>query len=97
MDKLTKNDTGELALVNIAEEMVRRRVDELIGDFDMCGCRRCRLNACAIALNKIPSHYVTTEKGALLGELEDIEVHYQTSLTVEVTKALLIVKAHPMH
>ncbi len=97
MEKLTKNDDGELMLVNIVEGMVRQKVDELIETLDMCDCKRCRLNACAIALNSMPSHYVTTEKGALLGELEDVEINYQTNITVEVTKALLLVKEQPLH
>lgn len=97
MELLTKNDSGELALVNIVVEMVGQKVNELINDMDMCDCKRCRLNACAIALNNLPSHYVTTEKGALLGELDDVEINYQTNITVEVTKALLIVKERPLH
>jgi competence protein ComFB len=97
MEKLTKNDTGELVLVNIVEDMVKRKVNELIKDADMCDCMRCRLNACAIALNNLPSHYVTTEKGALLGELDDVEINYQTNLMVETMKALLIVKENPLH
>jgi len=97
MDKLTKNDKGELILVNIVEEMVKQKVDAMIKDFDMCDCNKCRLNVCAIALNNLPSHYVTTEKGALLGKLEDVEINYQTNLTVEITKAFMIVKEHPLH
>lgn len=97
MDKLTKNDNGEMVLVNIVEEMVKQKVDEMIKSLDMCGCEKCRLNACAIALNNLPSHYVTTEKGALLGQLEDVEFNYQTNLTVEVMKALMTVKEHPFH
>lgn len=97
MEKLTKNDAGKLALVNIVEDMVRQKVSELIGDLDMCHCERCRLNACAIALNNLPSHYVTTQVGALLGELDDVGINYQTNITVEVTKALLVVKEHPLH
>lgn len=97
VDKLTKDEQGEMILVNIVEEMVRQRVDEMIKSFDMCDCMRCRLNACAIALNHLPSHYVTTEKGVLLGKLEDVEIDCQTSIAVETTKALMIVKEHPFH
>lgn len=97
MEKLTRDDQGDLLLVNIVEDMVRRKVDEMVRDMDMCGCERCRLNACAIALNHLPAHYVTTEKGALLGELEDVGISYQTNVTVEVTKALLVVREHPLH
>jgi competence protein ComFB len=97
MNKLTKNDSGEVILVNIMEEIVRQKVTEMIKGFDMCDCMKCRLNACAIALNHLPPHYVTTEKGALFGRLESVEISNQTNITVEVTKALMIVKEHPLH
>jgi competence protein ComFB len=96
-EKLTKNEDGAFLLVNIMEEMVRLQVNEQIKKMDMCQCERCRLNACAVALNHLPSHYVTTRKGALLGQLEDVEINYQTGITVEVTKALMLVKDNPLH
>jgi competence protein ComFB len=70
-EKLTKNVEGEKEVVNIIEDMVKLKVSDMIKDFDMCDCDLCRLNACAIALNNLPSHYVTTKKGALLGKVDD--------------------------
>ncbi|NCB50424.1 MAG: competence protein ComFB [Clostridia bacterium] len=97
MGKLTENDSGEVILVNVMEEIVRQRVNELIKDFDMCDCQKCRLNVCAIALNHLPTHYVTTEKGALFSKLEEVGITCQTNITVEITKALMTVKKHPFH
>lgn len=97
MEKYTIIENDDVILVNIVEEMVKQKVNELIKDLDMCKCNRCRLNACAIALNNLPPQYVTTEKGALLSKLEDIDMSYQTNLIVEVTKALMIVKERPTH
>jgi competence protein ComFB len=96
-EKLTKNEDSVLILVNIVEEMVRLQVNEQIRKMDMCQCERCRLNACAIALNNLPSHYVHTQKGALLGQLEDVEINVQTGILIEVTKALMFVKENPLH
>jgi len=96
-EKLTKDAQVQFILVNIVEEMVRQKVNELIKDIDMCKCEKCRLNACAIALNALPCHYVTTEKGALLAKITSTEVDYQTNVTIEVTKALMIVKGRPLH
>lgn len=96
-EMLTKNAQDEMVLVNIVEELVREKVDELIKDLDMCKCQNCKLNACAIALNNLPPHYVTTERGALLAELVATEVNRQTTLTVEVMKALLTVREQPLH
>jgi len=96
-EKYTNNAQDEFVLINIVEEMVRQKVNELIKDIDMCKCEKCRLNACAIALNSLTPHYVNTEKGSLLAKLQDAEVNYQMKLTVEVTKALMIVKEQPLH
>ncbi len=87
----------KLMLLNIVEDMVRQKVNELIKDMEMCDCSQCRMSASAVALNHLPSHYVTTEKGELLGALEDTSVNYQTNVTVEVVKALQFVKEHPRH
>lgn len=97
MEKLNEPRKNEMMLVNIVEDMVKEKIDEMIGEFDMCECALCRLNASAIALNNLPSHYVTTQKGALLGKMDDWGIDYQTNVTVEVAKALRYVKEHPLH
>lgn len=97
IEKLTCNENNKLILVNLVEELVKQKVDIMIKKFDMCDCYKCRLNTCAIALNSIPSHYVTTEKGLLLGTIDCSEFMYQASLSVEITKALMIVKENPYH
>lgn len=96
-EKLTKNAQDELMLVNIIEELVKQEVDELIKGVDMCRCDKCKLNVCAIALNSLPQHYVTTKKGALLAKVQDMGISYSTEVTVEVMKALMIVKKQPLH
>lgn len=96
-EQLTKNVTTSNDIVNIIEDLVRQKVDDMIKEFDMCDCDRCRVNACAIALNKLPPHYVTTQKGALLGKIDDIELTYRARITVEVAKALKIVMERPLH
>ena len=97
VERLTKDAQNQFVLINIVEELVREKVDELIKDIDMCQCENCKLNACAIALNNLPPHYVTTERGALLAELLATKVDYQVNVAVEVSKALLIVKELPLH
>ncbi len=96
-EQLTKNVQDEFILVNIVEKMTREKIDELIEGIDMCKCEKCRLNACAIALNALPPHYVTTTRGAQLAEIPTIDVNYQANITVEVTKALMTVKMQPLH
>jgi len=95
-EKFTK-DEDSLILVNVLEELVREKVDSSVKSLDMCQCEKCRLNACAIALNALPAKYVTTTKGALMALLAASNLEYQTSVQVEVIKALNVVKENPMH
>jgi len=95
-EKITRSDDS-MILVNILEELVRSKVDSSIKAIDMCRCDKCRLNACAIALNALPARYVTTTKGALLALLATSNLEYQAQVQVQVIKALNVVKECPMH
>lgn len=86
-----------MILANIAEELVICTVDELIKKMDMCDCDICKMNACAIALNRLEPHYVTTTRGKLLAKIITEKPNYQMEVLVEVTKALLAVKKNPLH
>ncbi len=89
---------NEFVLVNITEQLVRKKVRELMKDFDMCQCEKCYLDACAIILNQqLDSHYVTTRKGELLTLLDATGYQYKTDLTVSVLQALKAVQAQPQH
>ena len=97
VDELTKGKQDEDVLFNVMEEMVRRTVDDKIVTMDMCDCGICRLNACAIALNTLPTLYVTSKRGNLLAQVSGEMLNYKTQVLVETTKALLKVKEHPLH
>lgn len=93
----TKSEQDELMLVNVIEELVKDSINVLIPTMDMCACEICKLNACAIALNNLTPRYVTTTKGKLMAKMPAEIMTYQTQILVEVTKALMTVKAHPLH
>ena len=95
--KLEKGSPQELILVNAVEELARQWVNDLIDTMDMCNCEKCRLNACAIVLNALPPRYVTTTRGMLFTEIKKLSIEYRVALAEETTKALMIVKEHPMH
>lgn len=96
-EEYTKEEQSKIILANIIEEIVKYAVDDIIDSMDMCKCEICRLNACAIALNNLPPRYVTTSIGTLLAKIPTEMINYHTIVLVEVTKALMIVKEHPMH
>jgi len=96
VEKLTQSDDS-LILVNIYEELVKDKVSSTINTIDMCRCKKCQLNACAIALNALPPKYVTTTRGALLAQLAVSSLECQTSVEVAVLRALKMVKEYPLH
>lgn len=84
-------------LVNITEELVKKKVRQTMPTFDMCQCEKCYLDACAISLNNLKPQYVTTLKGTLLTKLSDTQFQYQTDLQIQVINALMAVKNSPRH
>ena len=87
----------DFILVNILEDLVITSVEHAIKEIDMCNCKKCQLNACAIALNALTPKYVTTTRGTLLAEIGLMNSSFQFDVIVQVSKALKIVKEHPFH
>jgi competence protein ComFB len=87
----------EYELVNITEEVVKKKVRELMAGMDMCLCEKCYCDACALVLNALRPHYVTTEKGLLLTMLSAENSQFKADLTTAVLQALMTVKASPKH
>lgn len=96
-DNPTQSSPEDFILVNIVEDLVMTTVQHAMKDIDMCRCHKCQLNASAIALNALPSRYVTTTKGSLLAEIGFMNSAFQFEVIVEVSKALKMVKEHPRH
>jgi len=96
-DKLTQSTKDDFILVNIVEDLVMSTVQHAMKEIDMCNCKKCQLNACAIALNSLPPKYVTTTKGTLLAEIGLMNSAFQFEVIVQVSKALKIVKERPLH
>ena len=56
-----------MAVRNLNEDIVAREYDRLRADWpDFCGCRTCHDDVMVYALNRIPPHYVTKRRGAVL-------------------------------
>lgn len=95
MDEVRQNK--QYVLVNVAEELVRKKVKEMMPTFDMCQCEKCYLDVCALVLNQTHSRYYTTEKGKLLNLLDATNYQFKTDLVVAVLNAMKFVKDHPRH
>lgn len=89
---------SQFHLVNAYEDIVCRSVWQAISnDPAMCKCEKCFLDACALVFNKGFTHFVTTERGALLATLPSLSAGSETQLIVAVTQAIEMVKQCPKH
>ena len=96
-ENLSRDEKGELILINITEELVLDTIKNVICTMNMCTCDICRLHACAIALNDLAPKYVITTKGKLQGHITAEMITYHIQVLVATTKALVIIKNHPPH
>jgi len=87
-----------LNLHNYMEDVVGFFLDDMLDRMEgVCRCAKCRLDILAIALNKLPSKYVVTEKGRVYAKLSELEEQFKVDVFKDITKAIGIVKKRPQH
>jgi competence protein ComFB len=79
------------------ETIVHERMDHLLDNFDCCKCDICKDDMLALALNNLPSKYVTTQTGALLGRTETLNQSAMQSLDIHIIQAINKVAKQPNH
>lgn len=83
---------------NYMEDLVRAALDTVLSQReDICTCEKCTADMIAMALNKLPSKYVVTEKGRVYTKLAELELQLRTDVVKEVAKAIEFVKSKPQH
>ncbi|KYH34209.1 late competence development protein ComFB [Clostridium tepidiprofundi DSM 19306] len=86
-------------LRNYSEEAVNYFFDEILDKYsDICKCEKCILDMKAIALNKLGSRYIVTEKGELYSKLNgQLNSQGITDIVKAITEAIEIVSQNPIH
>ena len=82
-------------LINLMEETVLKKIDQLWYKTDYCKCDSCRLDIAAYALNRLPAQYVQSLKGKVLYKFESIQTQRDIEVTIAVSKAIEIVGQSP--
>lgn len=82
-------------LVNLMEQTVFNKIDELWPDTEYCKCENCRMDIAAYSLNRLPSQYVQSLKGNMLCRFESRQIQSNIDVTVVVGKAIEIVGKSP--
>lgn len=86
-----------MALINVTEQIVEKRMQEILLTIDCCKCEKCYLDMMAIALNYLKPQYVNTEKGQLIKLAENTSIQKTVDIDIACVKAIDIVSRSPQH
>lgn len=87
-----------MAIINVMELFVEQQLETIIPTADFCTCEKCLDDIRAIALNKLPHKYVTTDKGRLFSKLDSVqEPQNGLDIKVAIFKGIDFIKEHPHH
>ncbi len=84
-------------LINMMEETVLRKIDQIWEGTDYCKCQKCRMDIATYALNRLPAHYVSSLAGAMLHKFDVHTVQVEAEVTACVVQAVKLVGENPTH
>ena len=86
-----------MALVNIMEDIVKDKLNEMLKNEECCKCPQCLEDMTALALNKLPARYVSTHNGELFSKLNALVRQSSVDLNIAVAEAISCVSKRPSH
>ena len=86
-----------MALINVTEQIVEKRMQEILPTINCCKCEKCYLDMMAIALNYLKPQYVNTEQGQLIKLAENMSMQKTVDIDIACVKAIDIVSRSPQH
>lgn len=86
-----------ITLKNHMEVIVEALVKQHMPEIDMCQCEHCRLDAMALALNRLQPAYVVSDRGELFASIDATYLQNQVDAEIAVLNALQMVKDSPRH
>lgn len=86
-----------MALINIMEDIVKDKLEEMLKTENCCKCERCIEDMTALALNKLPARYVSTHNGELYSKLNSLVRQNSVDLNIAVAEAIACVSKKPSH
>ena len=82
---------------NLIEDIVLRHVDNVMGVCGCCNCDQCKTDVVTYALNQLPPHYVATNFGRLMVELQSLERQSSTDIIAALSEGAERVAKNPRH
>lgn len=86
-----------MALVNVMEKIVDEKLQQMLASENCCKCERCVEDMKAIALNKLPAKYVSSNNGELFTKLAATARQNSVDINIAVSNAIECVASHPSH
>ena len=87
-----------MRVVNLMERITMDVLEEHWQNVKMpCHCDICKNDVLALALNMLPTRYVTNDKGRLIVQLRLSDEQSCADILREIAKAAIIVGAKPSH
>lgn len=83
--------------INVMESIVRDKIIYFMRQFDVCTCDRCIADTVALTLNGLAPKYIVTSPAAAAPLLSYYTNKYISDVTVEATKACMIIGENPRH
>ena len=87
-------ESETIATINVMENLVLNKVDQVIARFNVCTCDRCRCDICACALNILPPRYIVAKPDAIAKAEEEVP---EKMVMDALIKAVIKVRSHPRH
>ncbi len=82
---------------NVVEIIANEKVADMMDRMEMCTCSKCTCDVLAIALNSLPTKYVTSDAGKQYIQLNSYKKQFETDVEIALMKACLTVKESPNH
>jgi len=82
-------------LVNLMEETVLEKIDQLWKQTNYCKCEKCRMDIAAYALNRLPPRYVQSFEGKMLHQFEARTTQTDAEITAVVYQGIKVVGDEP--
>jgi competence protein ComFB len=82
---------------NVVEIIANETISDVMERMDMCTCSKCTGDVLALALNSLPTKYVTSDAGKQYIQLSTFKKQFETDVEIALMKACMTVKAAPNH
>lgn len=96
--KFGDRDETDFHFLNVMEELLLQQdLEGILKTQNVCTCRRCQADVCALALTSLPSKYVVISKTSLSPVLNYYENKFKIAMLTELNKACAMVRETPHH